>query len=178
MQNQYQLCHPKNHQIFKIHSYLTQKALTKAYLQHDSNKSVGISSKSELLQKWLNLHCNRVWYGVNLVLTCIRLLWSKYEKHWSYSCVKISKQTQHLWQNRQKYPILAQSQSIFYVHHAIMMVDHSTQHEQGPLIHLRYITTNIQNIWNNEHKDYNLAQCQGIFYMHQAPIVVDCCTKP
>ena len=54
---------------------------------------------------------------------------------------------------------------------ATMIVDHCTQHEQNPLIHIRYITTNIQNLENNGHKYYILAQRQGIFYMHQVPIV-------
>ena len=57
-----------------------------------------------------------------------------------------------------------------------MLVEHCTQHRQNPLLHLRYITTNI-HVWNNRHKCYILAQSQGILYMHQAPIVVDCCTK-
>ena len=60
---------------------------------------------------------------------------------------KISQNTQQLWQHRHKYPILAQSLSIFYVHKASMMVDHCTQYEQNPWIHIRYITTNIQNVW-------------------------------
>ena len=65
-----------------------------------------------------------------------------------------------------------QSQRKCYVHQASMMVDHCTQHEQNPLIHLRYITTNVQNLWKKGHKCYILAQSQGIFYTHQAPY---CC---
>ena len=49
-------------------------------------------------------------------------------------------------QNRPKYPIFAQSPSIVYVHKASIMVDHCTQHQQNPLIHLRYMATNIQNL--------------------------------
>ena len=88
----------------------------------------------------------------------------------------ISQNPQQLWQHMHKYPILAQCQRIFYVHHqTTMMADQRTQHEQNPLI--IYITTNIQNVWNNLHKCYMLAECQVIFYMHQARIVVDYCTK-
>ena len=39
------------------------------------------------------------------------------------------------------YPNLASIKSIFYVHQASMMVDHWTQHEQNPLIHLQYTYT-------------------------------------
>ena len=51
------------------------------------------------------------------------------------------------------------------------------EHEQNPLIHLRYSTTNIQNLGCNGHKCYILAQSQGMFNMLQVPIVVDYCTK-
>ena len=75
--------------------------------------------------------------------------------------------------------MLAQSQSIFYVHKASMMADHCTQHEQNPLIHLiyHYKHTNFENVWNNGYKCYILAQSQGTCYMHQVHIVVDYCTK-
>ena len=74
---------------------------------------------------------------------------------------------------------MAQSQRIFYVQQATIVVDHCTPHEQNQLSHLRYIIRNIHNLWNNEYKCYILAQSQGtcIFYIHQAPIVVDYCTK-
>ena len=55
---------------------------------------------------------------------------------------------------------------LFYVHKASMMVDQCTQHEQNPLIRLRYITMNIHNLRYNEHKCYILAQSQGIFSIH------------
>ena len=54
-----------------------------------------------------------------------------------------------------------------------MMVDHCTQNEQNPHIHLRYTNKSIQNAWHNGPKGYILAQSLGIFYMHQCPIVVD-----
>ena len=91
----------------------------------------------------------------------------------------IKENTQQLWQNRNlyTYPILAQSQSIFYLHKASMMLGHCTQHEQNPDSSQIYITTNIQNLLYKGHKCYILAQSQGIFYMHQVPIVVDYCIK-
>ena len=79
---------------------------------------------------------------------------------------------------RHKYPILAQSQSIFMWIKPLWWFDYCTQHEQNPLIHLKYITINIQHLWNNRHKCYFLvAQSQGIFYMHQVLIMIDYCTK-
>ena len=53
----------------------------------------------------------------------------------SYWCVRYHKNTQWLWQNMHKYLIVTAS----------MIIDHCTKHEQNPLIHLRYITTNIHN---------------------------------
>ena len=52
-----------------------------------------------------------------------------------------------------------------------------TQHEQNPLINLRYLTTNIHNLWNNGHNWCILAQSQGIFYTHQVHVVIDYYTK-
>ena len=72
---------------------------------------------------------------------------------------------------------MAQSQSIFYINTPAMMVDHCMQHEQNPLIYLRYSTTNIQNVWYNGHKCYILEQHLGIFYMLQVPLIVDYCTQ-
>ena len=40
-----------------------------------------------------------------------------------YSCARYEN-TQQLWQNSDKYPILAHCQSIFYAHKASMMVEH------------------------------------------------------
>ena len=81
--------------------------------------------------------------------------------------------------DRHKYLILVQSQSIFYMHKAAMMVDHCIQHEQNPLNQLRYIIRKIQHLWYNQHKCYMLTQSQCIFCMHldQDPIVVYCHTK-
>ena len=60
------------------------------------------------------------------------------------------------------------------MHKASLVVDHCTQREQNPLIHLRYITTNTQHLLSyNGHKCYFLAQSQRIFYMDQVPIVAD-----
>ena len=99
-------------------------------------------------------------------------IWIKF----NYSFVKWPINTHQLWQNRHKYPTLAQRQHIFYLHQPCMMVDHYT-HEKNTLIHLRFISTNIQKLLNNGHKCYILAQSHDIFYMYQAPNVVDCCTK-
>ena len=98
-------------------------------------------------------HFTLFWHGVNLDLTCIGLYgkWSLYQL--TNTCVCYHKNTQQLWQNRQKYPRLAQRQSICYVHKAS---DLCTLHEQNSLIHLRSITTNIHNLWNNGHKSYIL----------------------
>ena len=101
-------------------------------------------------------------------LTSIRLLW-----YMVTTCIpnmnniqlfmrEISQNKQQLWQNRHKYPILAGRTSILYVHKVFMMVYQCTQHEQNPLIYLRYITTNIQNVLYNGHNSYSLAQNQGI----------------
>ena len=57
---------------------------------------------------------------------------------------EISRKYKTVMKNRHKYPILAQSQGIFYVHKASMMADHCTQ--QNTKIHLRYITTDTKFI--------------------------------
>ena len=63
-----------------------------------------------------------------------------------------------------KYPSLAQNKSIIYV-----------QHEQNPLIHLRYITTKIP-IYDIMDINATCWYSQGILYMlQQVPIVVDYC---
>ena len=105
--------------------------------------------------------------------------YTKYELTFSYSYVRYHKNTQQLWQNRHKYPILTKSQSIYSMHRASMMADHCTQHEQNPLIHFRYIyiTAHIQSLWNNGHRCYILAHSQGIVYIHEVSIVVAYCTK-
>ena len=75
-------------------------------------------------------------------------------------------------------PILEESQSIFYVHQASIVLYHCTQYEQNPPIHLQDITTNIHNLpFLNWHKCNILAHSQGIFYIHQASMVVGHCTK-
>ena len=132
-----------------------------------------------ILQEWPNLPC----FGMAWIYTwhasgfygkwSLCKLWITF----SYSCVRYHKNTQQLLQNRHTYPTLAQSHSIFYVHKACVMVDHCTQHEQHPLIHLGYIKKPIPNVWYNGHKCYNLAQSQGIFYLYQVPVVVAYCTK-
>ena len=45
-----------------------------------------------------------------------------------------------IMKNRHKYPILAQSQRIFCVHKASMMIDYGTQHGHKPVIRLRYMS--------------------------------------
>ena len=63
--------------------------------------------------------------------------------------VRVKHHTRTIVTTRHKYPILAQGQRIFFVHQITMMVDHYTQHEQHPLIHRQYVTTNIQHLWNH-----------------------------
>ena len=92
-------------------------------------------------KKWLNVPCFDMEWIYTWHASGFYGKWSLY-KIWitfSYSCVRYHKNTQQLWQNRHKYPILAQSQSIFYVHQTSMIVDHCTQHDQNPLIHLWHI---------------------------------------
>ena len=140
--------------------------MTKAYSPHDF-RSVWISNKSKF-----NTTKNGSIYPV--------LTWSEFrpDMHqafmvngqyqiWitlGYSCVRYHKNTQQLWQNRHKYPILAQSQSICYVHKAAMMVDHCTQHEQNPLIHLQYITI---------YKIYKIIDLNATFW-HRAMVYFMC----
>ena len=128
----------------------------------------GISNKSAFETAKM-AQCIPIWHRVHLDLTCH---YTKYVQHSTihvWDITKIHNSYMH------KYHILAQSQSIFYVHKATMMVDHNMNKIQ---IHLKYITINILHLWNiNEHKCYTLAQHQGIFYMHQVSIVVDYITK-
>ena len=72
------------------------------------------------------------------------------------------KNTQQLWQDWHNYPILAQSQSIFYLHKA--SDGWSLFPATNPLIHLP--------IDHYKHK-----RSPGICYMHEVPSVVDYCTK-
>ena len=70
----------------------------------------------------------------------------------------ISQKYTKVLKNRHKYVILAQNQSIDYVHEASMAVGHPNQYEQNRPIHLCAATTNIQNIFNNGLKCYILAR--------------------
>ena len=70
-----------------------------------------------------------------------------------------------------KYPILAKSQSIFYVHQASMVVDYCTQYEQNPPIHLPDITTSIQNLGQNGHKCYILVPIVNFEMMYTKIII-------
>ena len=65
-----------------------------------------------------------------------------------------------------KYPIFGQRQGIVNVHDACMMVYHCIKHEQIPLNHLTYMTTNIQNLWNNGHKYYILALRVKVYFTY------------
>ena len=58
-----------------------------------------------------------------------------------------------------------------------MMVDHSTQHEQHPLIHLQ-IALQIYKMYEMDINATFWHIVKGIFYMHQVPIVFHCCTNP
>ena len=121
------------------------------------------------------------WQEINLDLTHIRLLWLMVTKQninniQLFMCERSQKYTQ-LCPNMQKYPILVQNQVILYVHKASIMVDHCTQYEQTPRIHLRYITTNIHNFWKMDINSTFLAHSQDIFYMHQVHVMVDYCSK-
>ena len=65
-----------------------------------------------------------------------------------------------------KYPILAHSKSIFYVHRVSMMAAHCTQHEQNPDSFHRYISLQTYKMYYIMNINAILAHSQGICYMH------------
>ena len=86
--------------------------------------------------------------------------YTKYEYHSAihvWDIMKIHK----LWQNWYKYPILAQSQSIFYLYNkASMMTDHSTHHEQNP-----------DSSWIYHYKNYEIMNTT---FWHRAIVYFTC----
>ena len=118
------------------------------------------------------------WHRAKVYFICIKPLWwlTQHEHNPRIHFRYITTNIQHLWYNGHKCYILAQSQSIFYMHQVPIVVTYCTKYEQNqPLIFLD-IATNIKfkknigiiaQIWQKDKLYFTFGQ-------HMLP---DYCTK-